>query len=136
MCGDVVYRGYGVHYTRPEDVSFGTFATREEAEEETAGLLERESPAARARQSPLGLTVTTRCTSRCAGRSDPAAARTRSTAEKEGVSLDLQKEYNWLLARGIVTNDEHRKQPISDASYYYNIGLLLFEKGKPQKARK
>jgi glycosyltransferase involved in cell wall biosynthesis len=58
-------------------------------------------------------------------------ARMRSQAQKEGVSLDLQGEYQRLMAR----EDIARKRPISDAYYYYNIGMFLLKKGKPQKAR-
>jgi glycosyltransferase involved in cell wall biosynthesis len=59
-------------------------------------------------------------------------ARMRSEAKREGVSLDLQGEYQRLMAR----EDIARKRPISDAYYYYNIGMFLLKKGKPQKARK
>jgi glycosyltransferase involved in cell wall biosynthesis len=59
-------------------------------------------------------------------------ARIRSKAQEEGVSLDLQGEYQRLMAREDIT----RRRPISDAYYYYCIGMFLLEKGKPQKARK
>jgi glycosyltransferase involved in cell wall biosynthesis len=62
-------------------------------------------------------------------------ARVRSKAQKEGLSLDLRKEYNRLMAkRGI--SDINWNRRLSDSSYYYILGLLLFELGKPQKARK
>jgi glycosyltransferase involved in cell wall biosynthesis len=59
-------------------------------------------------------------------------ARMRSEAKREGVSLELQGEYQRLMAR----KDIARKRPISDAYYYYSIGMFLLKKGKPQKARK
>jgi glycosyltransferase involved in cell wall biosynthesis len=62
-------------------------------------------------------------------------ARVRSKAKKEGVSLDLQQEYNRLMATEDITSGRYRNQPISDAAYYYDIGLLLLGKGKPHKAR-
>jgi glycosyltransferase involved in cell wall biosynthesis len=63
-------------------------------------------------------------------------ARVRSKARKERVSLDLEQEYNRLLASEAITNGRYRNRPISDATYYYSIGRLLLKKGKPQQARK
>lgn len=63
-------------------------------------------------------------------------SKARSKAKKEGTSLDLRREYNRLMTRGAITSGRQRNQPLSDAAYYYNIGLLLLGKGKPKKARK
>ena len=63
-------------------------------------------------------------------------ARRRRKAKKEGVSLDLQKEYNRLVARKAIWRGLKRNRPLSDARYYYNVGLLLLERGEPQKARR
>ncbi len=63
-------------------------------------------------------------------------ARVRSKAKKDGVSLDLQQEYDRLVAREAITNGGYCNRPISDADYYYSVGMLLLEKGKAQKARR
>ena len=63
-------------------------------------------------------------------------ARVRSKAGKEGASLDLQQEYNRLMASGAITRGIQRNRPLSDACFYYSIGLQLLDKGKPQKARR
>lgn len=63
-------------------------------------------------------------------------ARTRSKAKKEGLSLDLQQEYNRLMAGEAIMIGRYRNRPLSDAAYYYSVGLLLLGKGKSQKARK
>lgn len=42
MRGDVVFRVYGVHASRPNDLYFGTFQTRQRADEEVVRLLARE----------------------------------------------------------------------------------------------
>lgn len=62
-------------------------------------------------------------------------ARVRSKAQKKGLSLDLQKEYNRLMARGDISGINSNRL-LSDSDYYYIMGLLLFDLGKPQKARK
>jgi glycosyltransferase involved in cell wall biosynthesis len=59
-------------------------------------------------------------------------ARMRNKAQKEGASLDLQREYHRLMSR----EDIARRRLISDAYYYYCIGMFLLDRGKPQKARK
>jgi glycosyltransferase involved in cell wall biosynthesis len=63
-------------------------------------------------------------------------ARTRSKAKKKGLSLDLQEEYNRLMAREDIANGVNRNLPLSDTRYYYCVGVLLLDKGKQQKARR
>ena len=60
-------------------------------------------------------------------------ARARGKAEQDGVSLNLQQEFNRLMAREAIMG---HSRPISDAAYYCKIGRLLLEQGKPKKARK
>lgn len=61
-------------------------------------------------------------------------ARARGKAKEDGASLDLQQEFNRLMAGGPIASDRYRNQPIS--VYYFNVGRLLLEKGKPEEARK
>lgn len=63
-------------------------------------------------------------------------ARVRRGAKKRGVSIDLQQEYDRLVSKGAVTRGRERNRPLSDAHYYYDVGLLLLERGKPRKARR
>lgn len=63
-------------------------------------------------------------------------ARMRHEAKTKGKSLDLQQEYNRLMAGEAVVDRSYRNRPLSDAAYYYGIGILLLDKGKAQKARK
>jgi glycosyltransferase involved in cell wall biosynthesis len=62
-------------------------------------------------------------------------ARMRSRAKKEGVSLDLQREYDRLVAVEACMDGIKRNRPLSNARFYYSIALQLLEKGKPRQAR-
>lgn len=63
-------------------------------------------------------------------------ARMRSKARREGTSLDLQQQYERLMAEGAIMSGRRRNRPVSDAAYYYGVGLLLLRQGKSHKARK
>jgi len=64
-------------------------------------------------------------------------ARARNKATKEGVTLNLQQEYNRLMAEGAIKSCRYRtNRPVSDAAYYYTMGLVLLESGKTRQARK
>lgn len=63
-------------------------------------------------------------------------ARIRSNARKEGESIDLQQEFQRLMDSNETSTDiVLGNKPLSGALYYYNIGMMLLDKGKREKAR-
>jgi glycosyltransferase involved in cell wall biosynthesis len=64
-------------------------------------------------------------------------ARARSKAKREGTFLDLRQEFDRLMSRPETSDDiVHGNRPLTGALYYYNIGVMLLDRGKQRKARK
>lgn len=63
-------------------------------------------------------------------------ARARSRAQRKGIILDLQEEFNRLMIDENLTSDRYGNQSMSDANHYYSIGMRLLDAGKARQARR
>ena len=64
-------------------------------------------------------------------------ARDRSKAKREGRPFNLHQEYDRLMAQKEIeaSGGSKSNRSASDVHYYYSVGILLLERGKPRKAR-
>ncbi len=62
--------------------------------------------------------------------------RLRRKARQAGGALDLPREYDRLMALEEGKSEAESQLSLTDARYYYNIGVQLLEQGKHQMARK